>query len=173
MKINTQQIRLLTSILVMLAFSYAFYLLYSRINSNYGQSEEMNLAWQEATQKRDETGKLTRGLKAVDPEKTELEKHFAQNSDLVPFLNTIEDLGTKAGVSAETTAVDISPDKLGLVVGLKTAGSFGATYKFVTLLENSPYELEFLSLDIYKAGGEGGTEWGSMIRIKLLSFVNN
>ena len=172
MKISIQQIRLLLSVFLMLVSCYVFYLLYNQVKTNHAISEDMNLKWQEETQRRDETGKLARGLKTVELEKTELEKHFAKNSDLVPFLNTMEDLGVKAGVSVETTAVDVSPDKLGLMVGLKARGSFPATYKFITLLENSPYELEFQSLDIFRAGGEGGTEWQSTVEIKLLSFIN-
>ena len=39
-------------------------------------------------------------------------------------------------------------------MAIKASGSFEALYKFLTLLENSPYELDFISMDIQKLGGE-------------------
>jgi len=78
-----------------------------------------------------------------------LETHFIKSSDVVPFLNTIEALGPAVGASAEIDSVDTSPDGASLIVELQASGSFGAVYKFLTLLENSPYELNFLSMDIH------------------------
>jgi hypothetical protein len=65
-----------------------------------------------------------------------------------------------------------------LLVGVKVAGVFEAVYKFLTLLENSPYEIEFLSMDIHKtlvtdvAGKSvGGSTWEAILKIRLLTFI--
>ncbi|KKS24035.1 MAG: hypothetical protein UU82_C0013G0003 [Candidatus Nomurabacteria bacterium GW2011_GWC2_41_8] len=107
-----------------------------------------------------------------------LETHFAKSSDVVPFLDTIEKLALEVGTKAEVNSVDILTDNTGLIVGLKASGSFEAIYKFLTLLENSPYELDFPSIDMHKLAVSGVSDeniqnlkWEATFRIQLLSFV--
>jgi len=59
-------------------------------------------------------------------------------------------LAPKAGTVAQIDLVNTLPNNAGLIVGMKVSGSFQAIYKFLTLLENSPYELDFLSMDMHK-----------------------
>jgi hypothetical protein len=59
----------------------------------------------------------------------------------------------------------------------QTSGSFEAIYKFLNLLENSPYELDFLSMDMHKMApdvvvkGAQNLKWEAVFKIKLLTFV--
>ncbi|MEI8175115.1 MAG: hypothetical protein WCG28_04155, partial [bacterium] len=106
----------------------------------------------------------------------QLGTHFAQSSNIVPFLDIIEGLATKVGTKAEVTSVDPLGDNAGLSVGMKASGSFSSVYKFITLLENSPYELEFVSMNIQKgieadAKGNVSEVWNAIFRLKLLSFM--
>ena len=107
-----------------------------------------------------------------------LENHFTQSSDPVPFLNLIEKLGLDSAAKTTVTSVDISPDKASLLVGIKTGGTFESVYKFLNLLENSPYELEFVSMDIQNLDVQNITSkkvktlgWEGNFKIRLLSFV--
>jgi translation initiation factor IF-2 len=104
---------------------------------------------------------------------------------VVPFLDTLEGLATKVGIKAETASVDIAPDSLSLLVKINTSGSFEAIYKFLTLLENSPYELEFTGFDMQKEDSilatpdlvlnkdikKQNSKWRATFNIKLLSFT--
>ncbi len=113
----------------------------------------------------------------IESERAVLDTHFVRSSDIVPFLATIESLAQKVGGKAEVTSVDIPQDDSLLVVELKAGGSFEALYKFVMLLENSPYELLFISANIQNPGIQdlptsGASEWTATFKINLLSFLD-
>ena len=76
---------------------------------------------------------------------------------------------------------------------VKTPGTFDSLYKFLTLLENSPYELEFVGMDLTREGdftsvavetpadGTGAQtivppsikipRWQATFDVRLLSFI--
>src|SRR3989344_1541079 len=147
-----------------------FFLFYAKINNNYQETHIREKEWQSEELKREEIKTLDHSIKIIEEERALLETHFARSSDIVPFLDAIEELGRKAGDEAEVTSVDISKDQTALIVGMKASGSFGNLYKFLTLLENSPYMLEFAAVDIKReAGLSDSTVWDAVFRIKLLS----
>lgn len=155
-----------------------FFYFYREINSNNKESQNQNLQWQSQALKRDEIKTLDYSMKIIEKEKTQLETYFTQSSDIVPFLNTIEGLARQMGAKAEVVSVDILKDNNGLMVGMKISGTFNGLYNFLTLLENSPYELEFVSMDIRRETEPDVSskniivpKWGGSLRIKLLSFI--
>ena len=118
---------------------------------------------------------LNNAIENIAPESLLIEQHFAKNSNLVPFLDTIEGLALKVGAEAETTSVEVSSDKMNLILGLKAEGTFDSVYSFVKLLENSPYHMEFSYLDISKVSGQVGVEfpiWEAKFIMKLINFTN-
>ena len=165
--------------LMFLAFSlFTFVFLYKEIDQNIQESEQILTNWQAETNRRDQIKSLTNSVKMVDKERVLLESHFAQSSDIVPFLDTIEKLALEVGAKAEVVSVDISKDNTLLLVEMRASGSFKTLYNFLNLLENSPYELEFSVVDMQKEEGQvvsnkGAkiSKWQAVFRIKLLSFV--
>lgn len=137
------------------------------INKNNQESQLKETEWQTEALRRDEIKALDHSIKIIEAERTQLETHFAKSSDIVPFLDTIERLAPQAGAKAEVTSVNVSEDHTGLYVGMEAFGTFNGLYKFLTLLENSPYELEFISMDLSKRVGS----WDAVFKIKLLSFI--
>ena len=138
----------------------------------------MQIEWQNETNRRNEIKSLERSIKAIDQEKILLESHFAQSSNIVPFLDTIEQLASRVKAKSEVVSVDILKDVNQFLVVIKTSGSFESIYKFVKLLENSPYELEIASLDIQKSSAQTVSDkkvaipqWEAVFKIKLLSFI--
>lgn len=156
--------------IIFLAFScFAFFFLYKEINNNKKISEKTQIEWQNETSRREDIRSLERSIKSISKEKTLLESHFAQSSNIVPFLDTIEKLALSSKNKSEVVSVDILQDGSGLLIGLRASGSFEAIYKFLTLLENSPYELEFISVDMQRLSLQAG--WEVVFKIKLLSFT--
>jgi len=170
------------SVIIQLAFSFiflaifagVFYFLNLTINKNDALAEATNLEWQNEALKREEIRALARALKMVEAESTNLNKHFAYSSDLVPFLDTVEALGVRSGVNlVETNSVNASTDGLSLTVGLNAKGDFNSIYKFASLLENSPYQLQTTSLNMQREGGEGASTnpvWMASFNLKLVTF---
>ncbi len=177
MRKNFFKIPLLLSLIFFSCSALFFFFFYKYINEKDYESQLKEMTWQAEAQRREEVRSLERSIKGLEGERAEFDTHFAQSSDIVPFLDTIEGLAPKVGVKAEMTSVDIAENGAGLLVGMKASGSFGGLYKFLRLIENSPYELEFLTFKIEKESGAAGgksdaSKWNAAFKIKLLSFVN-
>jgi hypothetical protein len=180
MKNNFPKIPMFLSAIFFVFFCLAFLFFYKMINSNDKESQLKEGEWQSETTKRDEIRALDYSVKIMEGERDQLETHFAQSSDVVPFLNTIDGLAGGVDVKEEVTSVDVEADNTSLLVGMKASGTFSNLYKFLTLLENSPYELEFTGVDMRKETvsevGNGNKnvpvpKWDAVYKIKLLSFV--
>ena len=133
---------------------------------------------QQETERREGIKLLNSSISKIEKEKSLLESHFAQSSNIVPFLDTIEALGNKVGAKTEVMLVDVPVESKNLNINMKASGSFEEIYKFITLLENSPYELEFISIDVQKQGAidtstknNKKTDWEADLKMKLLSFI--
>ena len=157
---------------------FAFIFLYKNIQDNNRIFEEGEAEWQREASKKGQIESLDNLLQTVEMEKILLEDHFIQSSDVVPFLDSVEKLAPRTGVRAEVTLVDISPSGTSLSVGVRATGTFESLYKFLTLLENSSYQLEFTAMSMERVGGGAASstnvkvgEWLAVFKIKLLSFV--
>jgi len=178
MKNNFQKILLLVSLVSLVLFCFAFVFLYKKINNNNKKTQQDEINLQIETLRRDNIASLNQILQEIAPDIALLDSHFIKSSDVVPFLNIIEKLASEAGVSAKIDSVDLKTDNSGLMVGFKASGDFEAIYKFLILLENSPYELEFVSMDIRKLDlpdvsdkNSKNSDWEAIFKIQLLSFI--
>jgi hypothetical protein len=172
-----KKIPLIISLFFFLLSFFAWLFIYKNIGDNNQIFDEVEMQLQDEATKKDEIRSLDRLLKAVEPERTLLDSHFIKSSNVVPLLDTIEKLAPQVKVKAEVASVDILSGNASLVVGVKAVGSFQGIYKFLTLLENSPYQLEFLSMNLQQIGGttlppKGQvSDWSAVFKIKLLSFT--
>lgn len=178
MQNNFPKIPLLLSMIFLVLFSFLFFFFYRTLYSNKAEAERKEILWQTEALRRDEIKQLEQSVKRLENERVALGTHFARSSDVVPFLDTIEALAGKAEARAEITSVDISKDGAGLLVGVKASGTFSGLYKFIALLENSPYKLKFMGMEIRKETGTGAEgknigsgRWDAIFRLKLLSFI--
>lgn len=168
---------IIATALLLLSF-FVFIFIYKNIQENNQTFDTKEAELQQETSKKEELRSLARSLKMVEPERALLESHFIQSSDVVPFLDTVEKLALQVKAIAEVTSVDISPNNTSLNVGVKATGTFESIYKFLTLLENSPYQLEIVSMGMLTNDSGGATEktgtkeWSAVFKIKLLSFIN-
>src|ERR1035437_10358115 len=180
MKNIFQKKPLILSIIFFLFSCFIFIFLYRTINNNKEVSQLAQEKWQTEASQRNDTISLISSVKAIATERAQLETHFVQSSDVVPLLDTIEKLAQEVGTSAEVTSVNVAGDTASLIVEMKASGSFETICKLVMLLENSPYILEFVSVDIQNTNTQNISvgknsktpQWTAYFKIKLLSFVN-
>lgn len=172
---NPQIKYLLISNIVFLASLGAFWFLYNQVTENDRQTGELELAWQEESTKLYDLNSLSRTLKSINKEVFELDSHFVEKDNVVPFLAYLENLGNPIGVKTEINSVSSADDGGGESVSanLNIQGNFSGVYKYITLLENAKYEIEILSLEMKRQDPTGvpNPKWGASIRIRLLSFV--
>lgn len=172
-----KKIPLIISTILLIFSFFIYFFIYKNINKNEQIFEETQATWLQEYSKKNEIKSVERYLKTISEEKILLDSHFIKSSDIVPFLNTIERLAPRVKTSTEVTSVDVVPGNTSLTVGVKASGSFEGLYKFLTLLENSPYQIEFLSMSMKKneaelsSGEDSVPEWSVVFKIKLLSFM--
>jgi len=178
MQNNSKKIQLLLSTIFFIFFVLAFLFLYREININNQQAEQSIVLLENETKEHEEIEFLNRSIGVITEGKTLLETHFAKSSDIVPFLDTVEALAVKAGVKAEVASVDALKDSGVLTVQVNASGNFERLYKFLTLLENSPYELEFASINMQREAELDvitkkvkELKWQAVFKIRLLSFI--
>ncbi|MEK7569466.1 MAG: hypothetical protein AAB500_01060 [Patescibacteria group bacterium] len=157
--------------LALLGFSAALSLfLYGKIQANKQVQDEAQGSWQRAVELRREINFAEDRVKKTAEDRVKLSSHFAESLDAVPFLDSLEELAGKVSAKSEISLVDIAKDKSGIFVNLRVAGSFESVYKYLLLLENSSYVLEFRAVNLHKASSES-TEWQGDFALKLLTFI--
>ncbi len=175
MQSNGKKIILMASVLVFAAASGILSLAWGQIGRNNTAALAAEALWREEVTKREEAKTLDRTMKSIEKERAMLDSHFARSSDIVPFLDTLERLGTEAGANAEVFSVDADRDGSSIIAGVKAEGSFQALYKMLLLLENSQYAISLESADFQTPdGGDDASlspEWTASFRIRLLSFM--
>ena len=188
---------LILSFIFMLFFMFIFIFLYQSIANNNNTKEQIAIDLKTEIEKQNEIKSLDDSLKMMLKEKELLDSHFAKSSDIVLFLDTIEQLGEEVFVKMEVFSVEQPKIKKeiqtednietednqdiknnGLIIDMRILGSFEGIYKFITLLENAPYEIEILSFDIQNEKGQNldnknsaPSLWNGMLKVKLISFV--
>lgn len=180
MKNHLKKIPFVLSILLLILLSFVLFFLQKEINLKNEEAQQSMIDLENENNRRTEIRLLNSSIETIKGDKAQLETHFAKSSDIVPFLDTIELLAPLVGAKAETTAVDIPKDGNGLIVRMTASGSFRSVYKFLTLLENSPYELDFVGVDMHREdGGEVSIadapvkegKWEAIFTMKLLTFI--
>jgi len=191
MKNNSQKIQLFLSATLFVFFCVAFIFLYEEINNNNQKAEQGAIDFQTEMNRRAEITSLDKTLQDNDKNSAILATHFAKSSDIVPFLDAIEKLAPQAGAKMEIDSVDNGVATPGLIAGLRVSGSFTNVYKFLQLLENSPYEINFISMDMHTVAAGVPVEnvvtpskgasaqpkvakspnWEAVFKIQLLSFT--
>ncbi len=136
------------------------------------------MTWQTEAIRREEIKILDDTLRELKEERAELESHFTRKSDVVPLLDTLESLAAAVSAKATISSVEVSKDGSVLLVNLRTSGTFDSLYKFLTLLENASYQIDFSMVDFRKvaASSEEGAPsaplWEGVFGLKVLSFIS-
>ncbi|MBP9715138.1 MAG: hypothetical protein KBD52_01450 [Candidatus Pacebacteria bacterium] len=164
---------LVFSIIFFIFSCIIFVFLHKEVNKKQKIAQEIEVEWEKEEHGRNNFKKLESVLKETEEDRTLIEEHFVYSSDIVPFLDMIEELAPKVEVDVKVSLVDILKDNTTFTVDLNTEGSFENIYNFISLLENNFYELEFMKIDMKKEGEDvnGVNKWRGAIKIKVLSFI--
>lgn len=169
---------LIVSFIVFLVACTSFVLLLMQIRNNKKISDKAEVEWQTESTKRYDLNSLERSLKNIQEERNALESHFVSEDAVVPFLNYIEGLGKVVNIKTQIVSVDNNTkDKEGpsLMIGVQTQGSFENNYKFLELLENAAYELQFPNVELRRqtalAEDSLSPVWTGNFKLKVISFV--
>lgn len=162
------------SILFLLVSITLFFFMYQKVQDNEKISNEKEVEWYNYTTNQDKIDVLDNLLQETFVERGLLESHFAKSSDLVSFLDEIENLASSVGAQATISTVDPAKEEIDPAIGMRVVGPFDSIYRFMILLENHTYELEIISFSMQQVNnpslGESALAWNANFKIKLLSF---
>lgn len=159
-------------------FVFGFFYLFNEINAKNDTAATLSDQYQSESDRRSTIASLNSEVKAIAPQRALLESHFANASDVVPFLDDLQALAVSAGATAEVSSLDDTKDATGLDVEIKAEGSFASLHTLLALLQNSQYELSFSSVKFDtvplsptgKVVKGGNQTWEATFDITLLSF---
>jgi len=178
MKKRKEKKLLIIAVIILITTIAIFLFSYREIEKNIQQISQIETEFQQEFLKHNEVKILNNYFQSIKEEKVLLESHFVQSSDVVPFLNTLENLAKEIGVKTEVSSITIAKDDSGLILETKNNANFEQLYKFISLLENAPYEMEFLSVDIHNLiksdenrGVLDSNGWEALIKLKLVSYT--
>lgn len=171
MQSKLKKILLIFSITSFLVFCALFLFLFEEIGNNNKVSKQAQSDFLQEASRRQNIKDFNNSFKSIEEDKVLLETHFAQSSNIVPFLDLIEKTGDSVGTKAEVSFIEIAKDNSGLVIIMKDTGNFNQVYKFIRLLENFPYELELTSVEMHSVPTENKNIWEAILKIKLISFI--
>jgi hypothetical protein len=172
MKNRSTKTKFILASIYFLVSLFGLVFLYREINNVRQSSDQKLTEWRTEAARRNEIKSLDSLVKKIEDKKAQLGTHFAQSSNPVPFLDTLEKLATSVQAKNTVSSVDVSKDGKFLFVGMNASGSFESFYKFLTLLENSSYNLEFISIDMKQVDENTRRgDWSATIKIKLLTFI--
>ena len=171
---------LIVSILFFLFTCVIFLFLYRGVKNNIEISKQAQSNFEQEMLKRADIKDFNESFKSIEQSKAQLETHFAQGSDIVPFLDKLEDMANSVGTKSDVSFIEVAKDNSGLSIEMKDIGSFSQVYKFLMLLENSPYEIEFDSVDIHNTDVSSNNKyqsdtknkkWEVFLKMKLITFI--
>ena len=182
MRENIQKVSLSSAVILFLVSISIFIFMYMKINSSNTQTTSNRNAWLEEYNKRGHMADLEQSLRQIASQRALLDTHFAKRSDVVPFFNAMDEtLAPLTGVKANIVSVDTGTSNNQMIINLEASGSFESVYKYLTLLENSAYELDFQTVDMHSSLYGGGvaptsvqnSTWQATFKIQLLSFIQS
>ncbi|HEY4498974.1 MAG TPA: hypothetical protein VJH94_02830 [Candidatus Paceibacterota bacterium] len=145
-----------------------------------GSLLEKTIATRAVVLQSDTSEEKTRAVRKLVTERgsdiAKVEGYVLNDSDIVSFIEYIEDLGREAGVQVSTDRVSagifsgVNAEKWsGFSLMLETEGSWEATYRFSMLLERIPYRSEVLQASIEVVDAEkDGHSWQGSFSLNVL-----
>lgn len=118
-------------------------------------------------------------IKMTEKEQTNLNLCFIANNEVVDFIKSIETMSKNAGVSMNIRSVGVGDTETIressieiLIIEFIIGGSWSNTHNFLSLIENSTYEITINQMSINKISDSmtGKETWKSVFVIKAIKI---
>jgi Tfp pilus assembly protein PilO len=177
----TKQILVFT---VFLAFaSVVFYILFfnnikEKNNTISAIANDIDIAIQKETKLKS----VKDIIKDTKQGREKIDTYFIKDDEIINFIEEIEKIGRDIGVDVEIISVSISDSKLQqdniselLNLSLEAQGQWGRVFHFLAFIENLPFKINILTMNltaIYKGGGkkESSGIWKGFFSINAIKL---
>jgi len=139
------------------------------IKSNYVESIKKDIWINEEKTKKLEVVK--RLIEEMKEDLDTLDSYFTNEDEVVLFIEDIENMGAKSGVSLSLRSVNVDKENGGsLYVSLIASGSWESVYHFLNLLELFPANIHIDKVSFTKKERSDSGIWVGDFSLSLLSF---
>lgn len=177
--ISTKTVRLFViAIAMVVAGIIAYGVIVLNIRKNISEADGLGINIAAESQKEANIESTRNILRGTTAEREKIESYFVRSDNIVDFLEKIELLGKKSGVSLSFDSVDIPPEEKNVLrVRIGTEGNWEDTFYFLSLVENLPFKIELEKSSIVKmtriVSNIKTSYWRGDLTVKLLSFYQN
>lgn len=154
-------IRLAVVFLLCLLAGVAYVFLYRSVAD---ASDHLASLEKEVKQKSNDAARITAAkntLRTLDVDEASVASYLVLSSDIVPFLERLELIGTELG--ADVSVVSVAKEKDGsrerLALSLKITGSFESVMRTIGAIEHAPYDITTSQLSVGLTGTTAGGAW--------------
>ena len=137
---------------VTIAVLGADFLFWKKINNNKKEIAVINNEIQNRYKNDTVVNKMRKLVSSAQDDQQLLAGHFLRKSQTIDFLNSLEDLGTAAGVNASINDVVVGKEGKSLNVSISANGSYQNLYNYFFLLEQLPYHITVTNLSTTSEG---------------------
>ncbi|MEI6400523.1 MAG: hypothetical protein WCO58_03340 [bacterium] len=163
---------------VTIAVLFGDFLFWKKINDNKKEIAVINNEIQNRYKNDTVVNKMRRLVSSAQDDQQLLAGHFLRKSQTIDFLNSLEDLGTTAGVTASINDVTVGKDAKSLNVSISANGSYQNLYNYFFLLEQLPYYITVTNLSATSEGVKidpvtkvsAGIVWDGAISFTINSY---
>lgn len=126
-------------------------------------------------------GDIKKDLANAKDRQDVLLEHFVDKENVVPFFTTIESYGKSSGVSVKFDTASSARDVNRFDIALSIKGPYTGVYKFLRLLEATPYEIVvntiqlqsgYVEVPVSKTKIVTQVEWTGTVSLSLMSVLN-
>lgn len=175
--LGDKKIKFITAVfsltLVVSAVSLLLYFLFSGTNQKIAEINDVRGQFFKYQKGAEKVRVLEKDLFDLETWKQETSGLILNKDTIVKFIEDTERLASTTNISLEMKSVNIfenTDEKPRFTLGVN--GGFPDIYRFMHLLENSRYKIEFISASIKKPENEKSGRWFSELSLRLLSFQN-
>ncbi len=169
---------IVSTIFLLGAFSLFGYLFYN-VRAESQSVSELSAQIEQLSNEESTSSTLKHSVAVTEGDSSKLNSYFVSSDNVVSFINSMEALGVNVGSDVSTTSIDPGKDSSTLTFNIVAKGSFSSVSRFVTLLENVPYQVRIQKLDLEKnmadiktlQKGDKWYDWDATITLVLKSYI--
>ena len=172
-------IPLISACIVLLLSIGAYVFWYEKVASVSAQAASLTaqLATQRTASSQEEQVKTA--IDELNSNESTIQKYFISTSDVVPFLEQLQSLGSSLGAKVQIASVSATPANTTTPYGhlnltLSISGTFAAVMRTLGSIEYQPYDTAFSALSISSTPTLGGTaaasQWTAILSVTVASL---